>query len=312
MKLLAMLLSVVSLQERLSPDLLEYEPVGSLKGSLELGPPIGFESLLTRWGNRMKQHYPDLRGGQIESTPLSTPKALLSGSSRIGLMTRRWTDGELEDFRIEWGTYPAEVVVGADAIRILVHPENPIRALTVEQLDSIFSSGRRRGGKAIQTWGDLGLQGEWRGRPLALYGMGKGTSAWAILQERVLQGGGFHESLRAQSSAESVLLRVADDPGAIGYVSGGVRSEDVRGVPLQSTAGGSAVEPRAETILSLSYPLAWRLYVDVRRATRGAFDPEIAEFVKMVLSLDGQSILAAEGLVPITGRAARKELQKLK
>jgi phosphate transport system substrate-binding protein len=311
MKTLAVLLGVVAFQERLSPDLLDYEPLSSLSGSLELGPPLGFENLLTRWGNRMKQHYPDLRGGQTESTPLSTPRALTTGSSRFGVLPRRWSENELEDFRIQWGYYPIEIVVGADAIRLVVHPDNPIRSLTLGQLDSMFSSGCRRGGKAIRSWGDLGLFGEWKQRPLALYGMVKGTPAWSIFKDRVLQGGGFDESVREQSSAENVLLRVADDPCAIGYLSGGVRSGDVRVVPLPSASGGAAIEPRPDTILTLSYPLAWRLYVDLRRSLRGTWDPELVEFVKMILSLDGQSILATEGLVPISGRAARKELQKL-
>lgn len=312
MKMLAALLSFVALQDRPSPDLLEYEPVGPLKGTLELGPPLGFESLLTRWANRMKQHYPDLRGGQIESTPLGTPRALTTASSRIGILTRRWTEGELEDFRIQWGTYPVELVVGGDAIRLIVHPDNPIRGLSLDQIDSIFSTGRRRGGKAIRTWGDLGLPGDWRQQPLSIYGMAKGTPAWSIFQERVQQGGKFNENVREQTSVESVIVHVADDPYAIGYISGGIRSDDVRVVPLQSSTGGSIVEPKAETILSLSYPLAWRIYMDVRKSNRGSVDPELAEFLKMILSLDGQTVLAAEGMVPISGRAARKELQKLK
>jgi phosphate transport system substrate-binding protein len=257
MKTFVVLLALAPCQERPSPDLLEYQPVGTLKGKLELGPPAGFEGLLTRWADRMKQHYPDVRGGQIESTPFNTTKALITGSSRIGLLTRRWTEWEAEDFRIQWGTYPVELAVGGDAIRIVVHPENPIRAISLEQLDSIYSSVRKRGGKPVQTWGDLGLPGEWKRQPVRLHGVARGSAAQREFQQRVLQGGTFQEGLREHSAAGSVLATVAEDPGAIGYLSGVARSDEIRVVPVQLGPGAPAVEPKAETILSLSYPRSY-------------------------------------------------------
>src|SRR6185295_7912006 len=169
MKTAVVLLGLVALQDRVSPDLLDYEPSGTLSGTLQLGPPQGFENLLTRWADRMKEHHPDLRGGKIEGTALSTPKALISGSSRFGILARRWTESELDEYRQRWDCHPLELVVGGDALAIVVHPENPIRSLLLDQVDALFSSTRRRGGKAIRTWGDLGLEGEWNQRPIHPY-----------------------------------------------------------------------------------------------------------------------------------------------
>ena len=313
MKMLCMLFVLAAVQDRVSPDLLDYQPSAhSLQGTLELGPANGFETLLTLWGDRMKQHYPDLRGGKVDGTSLSTPKALMTGTSRIGILSRRWTELELEDFRLRWGYLPTEVAVGTDALSIVVHPDNPISSLPLDVLDGIYSSARRRGGREIRTWGDLGLDGVWKSRPIIPYGSGKGTAARAQFQERVLQGAPYQDGVKDASGAGAVLLGVAEEPCAIGYVGGLVRSESVRVVPLRSAPGSGAIEAQPETIQSLSYPLAWRIFITVRRIPGLPVDPDLAEFLKMVLARDGQTILAGEGLVPVTGRFARKELLKLK
>jgi len=312
MKTFILLLSLVAVQDRVSPDLLDYQPSDQpIKGTLELGPANGFETLLTLWGDRMKQHYPDLRGGKIDQRS-STPKALTMGTSRIGILGRRWTEAEVEDFRLHWGYVPTEIAVGTDALSIVVHPENPISSLPLDLLDAIFSSTRRRGGREIRTWGDLGLDGAWKSRPVIPYGTGKDSSARGRFQERVLQGGAYQDGVKEAAGAGGVLLGVAEDPCGIGYVGGLVRPDSVRVVALRLAAGSPAVEPQSETIQSLSYPLAWRIYITVRRIPGLPVDPDLAEFLKMILSRDGQTIVADEGLVPVTGRFARKELLKLK
>jgi phosphate transport system substrate-binding protein len=312
MKTLVMILALVAVQDRVSPDLLDYQPSAQpLKGTLEVGPANGFETLLGLWTDRMKEHYPDLRGGKADEK-VSTPKALTAGTSRIGIMSRRWSEGEIEDFRLHWGYLPTEIAVGSDALTIVVHPENPISSLPLDLLDAIFSSTRRRGGREIRTWGDLGLDGAWKSRPVIPYGCGKDSPARARFQERVLQGGAYRDGLKDVAGAGGVLLGVAEDPGGIGYVGGFVRPDSVRVVALRSAAGSPAVEPQTETIQSLSYPLSWRIWFTVRRIPGLPVDADLAEFLKMVLSRDGQTILAGEGMVPVTGRFARKEVLKLK
>ena len=312
MKILAMLLALGALQDRVSPDLLDYQPCAEpLRGILEVGPPNGFETLLSLWADRMKQHYPDLRGGKVEAPSLSTPKALISGTNRIGIMPRRWSEGELEDFRLHWGYLPTEIAVGNDALSIVVHPENPISSLPLDLLDGIYSSTRRRGGREIRTWGDLGLDGVWKSRPILPCGTGKGSLARVQFQGRALKGGEYRDDVKELSGAAGVLLGVSADPCAIGYVGGMLRSDSVRAVPLRAAAGAPALDAQSEAIQSLSYPLSWRIFFSVRRTPGAPVDADLAEFLRMILSRDGQTILAGEGLVPVTGRFAHKELQKL-
>lgn len=310
--MLAALLGLVVVQDGVSPDLLEYRPSGRLAGTLEVGPGGGFENLLTLWSAKMKEHHPDLRGGQPGPSWTTTPQALIKGTCRLGLLARRWTDTELEDFQFYWGYSPVQLAVGADAVAVVVHPENPIRDLLLADVDAIFSSTRRRGGKPVRIWGNLGLTGEWNQRPINLYGPGKDSPARSAFVGRALQGGSLREGIKELPDAKSVLLAVAEDPCGIGYVNAAARTEELRALPVRPSADAPAVELQPETVVSLSYPLAWRIYMSVRKVPGRPLEPQVGEFLKMILSRDGQVILAAEGLVPVTGRFARKELSKLK
>jgi len=313
MKIFAAFLGLVALQDGVSPDLLEYQPSVQVSGSLELGPGSGFETVLTRWGERMKQHHPDLRGARPEPSKRTMPELLTEGEIRLGILGRRWTDSEVENFRGHWGFFPTWFAVGGDALSVVVNAENPIAGLLVEQLDAMFSSTRRRGARPILAWGDTGLQGEdWKSLPIHCFVPGKGTRARAAFQLRVLLGGALRDGVKEVAGAEDVLKTVAEDPYAIGFVSGALRSDTVKVVPLIPSAGARAVDPNPESILSLSYPLGWRIYVAVRKTPGSQLDPEVAEFLKLILSRDGQEVLADEGLVPVSGRFAKKELLRLK
>lgn len=313
MKTILALLGVLALQDPVSPDLLEYAPTGRVSGALEFGPAAGFESVLNRWGERLKQHHPDLRGARTGTTTGTMPEALAAGTIRFGILGRRWTDAEVEKFRGEWGYFPTWLAVGGDALSIVVHPSNPLGTLSIDQLAAIFSAPRRRDAKAAAAWGDVGLQGDdWKKMPVRCYGPGRESRAFAAFQLRVLQGGAFRDGLRNAAGADGVLNAVADDPAAIGFVGGAAKADGVRVIPLIASSGARGIEPTPESVLSLTYPLSWRIYVAVRKAPGATVDPEVAEFLKMVLSRDGQEILADDGMVPMTGRLARKELQKLK
>jgi phosphate transport system substrate-binding protein len=312
MKTLFALIIFLAPQERVSPDLLDYQPSGTLKGALELGPAGGFEPLLSRWADRMKAHYPDLRGGTPVPVKMSTPQALIEGVSPIGIMSRRWTTEEAEDFHLAWGYFPAYFHVAGDGIAIIVHPENPVRGLLLEQVDAIFSSTKRRGGKPVRTWGDLGVNGEWRGRQIHLIAPSKDSRTRAEFQARALQGGAFMEGLQEAGGEDAVLAAVCEDPCAIGFVRASAKTDGARTVPIAPAEGQPAVDVQSENILALTYPLSWRITIAVRKAARVNAEPEIAELLKMILSRDGQTIVAEEGLIPVTGRFAKKELLKLK
>src|SRR5262249_54235212 len=127
------------------------------------------EMLLLTEGFR--KFYPNV-GFEIESKGSSSaPPALISGAAHFGPMSRGMKAREINDFKQKYGYPPAAIPTSIDMLAVYVHKDNPIKGLTLQQVDAIFSQSRKGGySKEVNTWGDLGLDGEWADRPIVLYG----------------------------------------------------------------------------------------------------------------------------------------------
>jgi phosphate transport system substrate-binding protein len=109
---------------------------------------------------------------EIEGKGSATaPPALLKGASQFGPMSRPMSADEIGAFEKKYGYKPAHFRVAADALAIYVNKDNPILCLTLQQLDQIFSSTRQgSGSRSIDTWGDIGMTGEWATKLISIYG----------------------------------------------------------------------------------------------------------------------------------------------
>jgi phosphate transport system substrate-binding protein len=220
-------------------------------------------------------------------------------------MSRSWTERECREFQDFWGSYPVEFVVGADAVSIIVHPENPLAGVSLQDLVSIYSSARHR---TVRTWGDLGLGDRWKSRPLHVYAP-KGTLLEReTFVDQVLHQAAFHGEVKELDGASAVAQAVAEDPSAIGFVAGSTKVTQVRRVPLKSVEG---MEYTRDDILNGVHPLSWQIRLSYCRLRGESLDPPLREFLLLLLSRDGQSIVADEGYVPISGPLARKQTKKL-
>lgn len=112
-------------------------------------------------GRGYKKEYPNVNI-QIQAAGSSTaPPALTEGTANLGPMSRKMKDVELQAFEQKYGYKPTAIPVAVDALAVFVHKDNPIKGLTMAQVDAIFSSTRLCGGKAdIKTWGDVGVTGD--------------------------------------------------------------------------------------------------------------------------------------------------------
>jgi phosphate transport system substrate-binding protein len=302
---MAAILTLLASQAVLDSDVPEYHPVPGLKGTLEFGPDEGYDALVGLWVQRMKSHYPDLRTPESRKISASVPQALQAATSRCGLMSRAWTERECHDFQDFWGSLPVEFVVGADAVSVIVHPDNPLAGLSLEDLVSIYSSDRHR---AIRTWGDAGLGEGWKSRPLHVYAP-KGTlRARQVFVDQVLHQSAFQGDVKELDDAAAVAKAVADDPLAIGFVACSSKVTQVRRVPLKSP---EKVEYTCDDMLNQVHPLSWQIRLSYCRLRGESLDPALREFFLLILSRDGQAILADEGYVPISGPLARKQTGKL-
>src|SRR5260221_503967 len=215
-------------------------------------------------------------------------------------MSRAAKSTEDDSFESKYGYKATQIRTAVDALAVFVNKDNPIKALSLEQVDAIFSKARRRGmRKQIATWGDAGLTGEWADKPISLYGRNSASGTYGFFKEHVLKTGDYRDEVKEQPGSASVVLGVATDRFAMGYSGIGYATSSVRAVPLSEKTGGQAMPANAENAYSGEYPLFRYLFVYVNRAPGKALDPLVREFIRLICSKDGQEIVLKDGYFPI-------------
>ena len=149
-------------------------------------------------------------------------------------------------------------------LAVYVHKDNPIKGLTLQQVDAIFSKTRKGGyDRDIRTWGDLGLTGEWENKPISLYGRNSASGTYGYFKEHALFKGDYKDEVKEQPGSSSVVQGVASDKYGIGYSGIGYKTSDVRAVPLSDETGqvSEFVAAEPENAYSGDYPLSRFLYL---------------------------------------------------
>ena len=156
--------------------------------------------------------------------------------------------------------------VAVDALAVYVNKDNPVECLTMEQVDRIFSSTRKgSGGKSIDTWGDVGLTGDWASKPISIYGRNTISGTYEFFRQTALFGGDYKPEVKPQVGSEAVVEGVAGDKFAIGYSGLGYKTNGVRAVPLSVFFGGKCYDTSVKSVLAGKYPLARYLYIYVNK-----------------------------------------------
>jgi phosphate transport system substrate-binding protein len=261
---------------------------------------------MTFWGEDFKKMYPAVTV-EIEGKGSSTaPPALIAGTAQIGPMSRKMKAEEIDAFEKKYGYKPRLVAVAIDALAVYVHKDNPIQSLTLQQVDSIFSSTRKRGGQDISNWGQLGLTGEWAKKPISLYGRNSASGTYGFFKELSLKNGDYKGSVKEQPGSASVVQGVENELGGVGYSGIGYRTSGVRAVPIADRAGPiEATQQNAETF---TYPISRYLYVYINANPSTGPDPLVREFVRFILSKNGQDDTAKDGYFPLPAKKAEEYL----
>jgi phosphate transport system substrate-binding protein len=294
---------------KVDPKLPDYKPVGGVSGNLKSVGSDTMNNLMALWGEGFHRIYPSVQI-EIEGKGSSTaPPALIEGSAHFGPMSREMKQAEISKFNAKFGYDPTPLQTSIDMLAIYVHKDNPIESLTLQQVDAIFSSTRKAGyPKNIQTWGDLGLKGEWASKPISLYGRNSASGTYGFLKEHVLLNGDYKDSVKEQPGSSSVVQGVASDKYAIGYSGIGYKTADVRAVPLAKNAKSKPVAAVPEVAYTGTYPLARFLLIYVNYKPNSQLDPLRKEFIKYIFSKQGQQDVIKDGYIPVTARIATKAL----
>jgi phosphate transport system substrate-binding protein len=292
------------------PALPDYQKASGVSGNLSSVGSDTLANLMTLWAENYKKLYPNINI-QIQAAGSSTaPPALTEGTSNLGPMSRKMKDNELQAFEAKHGYKPTAIPVAIDALAVFVHKDNPIKSLTMQQVDAIFSSNRLCGGQEIKTWGDAGLTGEWATKPVQLFGRNSVSGTYGYFKEEALCKGDFKANVNEQPGSASVVQSVSSTLNGIGYSGIGYKTSGVRAVPLADKSG-TVEEATEANALSGKYPLSRFLYVYVNKAPNKPLAPLEAEFVKMVLSKQGQEAVIKDGYIPVPAKVAEKALKEL-
>jgi phosphate transport system substrate-binding protein len=233
------------------------------------------------------------------------------------------------------------------ALVVFVNKDNPIAQLTFEQLDGIFGAERDGGwngnewdptaargpDKNIRTWGQLGLKGEWADKPIHVYGYNLNYHFPRDFSEKVMKGSNkWNEQMKEYSNktrapsgtdegkdfatllgaGEQMTADVSKDRYGITYTGILYHNAGVKTVALARTSGDPFVAPTLETVQDRAYPLTREVYYYTNRAVGKTIDPLVKEYMRFVLSREGQEAVQRDGkYLPLTATIAREQLRKL-
>jgi phosphate transport system substrate-binding protein len=303
---------VASAQVQVDPGLPPYKATSGVSGNISSVGSDSLNNLMTFWAEQFAKYYPNAKV-QIEGKGSSTaPPALIGGTAQLGPMSREMKGTEIDQFEKKYGYKPVGLRTSVDALAVFVNKDNPIKCLSLAQVDAAFSKSRRRGAKDdAVTWGQLGLTGEWAAKPVSLYGRNSASGTYGFFKEHTLKNGDFKDSVKEQPGSASVVQGVTVDRFAMGYSGIGYATAGVRAVPLTEKDGGKCIEATADNAYSGAYPLARFLFVYVNKAPGKPLDPLVREFARLMLSREGQEAVVKDGYFPLPAPVAKEELNKV-
>jgi phosphate transport system substrate-binding protein len=294
---------------QVDPSLSSYQKTSGVSGNINSVGSDTMNNMMALWAETFRKMYANVKI-QIEGKGSGTaPPALIAGTSQFGPMSRAMKAAEIDQFEAKYGYKPTQIRTSYDALAIYVNKDNPLDKITLAQADAVFSKTRRRGGKNVNTWGDLGLTGDWAGRPVSLYGRNSASGTYGFFKEHVLQTGDYRDTVKEQPGSASVVQGVTEDRFGIGYSGIGYKTSGVKALQLaekdQFFDGGYA------NVTSGKYPLARFLYIYVNKAPGKPLDPLVKEYLKLILSRDGQEVVVKDGYLPLSPAIVAEELKKL-
>lgn len=299
-------------QSKVDPMIPNYTKASGVSGDVISVGSDTLANLMTLWAEEFKKQYPNVNV-QIQAAGSSTaPPALTEGTSNFGPMSRMMKDKEQAAFESKYGYKPTPIAVAIDALAVFVNKDNPIKGLSIEQVDAIFSATRKCGyTEDVTTWGQLGLSGAWTNRPVQLYGRNSVSGTYGYFKDRALCKGDYKNNVNEQPGSASVVQGITKSMNGIGYSGIGYKTSGVRTVPISKKPGGRLVDATPESAVSGDYALSRFLYVYVNKHPNKPLAPLEAEFVKMIMSQQGQMVVVKDGYIPLPSQVVAKQLASI-
>lgn len=326
----------------------EYVPGPQLSGWIRLSGNnyLVDGSLGEYWLNEFAKHQPGIRISTYLPTAAVAFSALFHGQADLSmghkpgfydlLAYQRVMDSDPLEFAVVTGSY--DVPGWESSTAIVVNKDNPIKGVSLEELDGIFGAERDGGWagtnfrpdwgrgpeKNIRQWGQMGMSGHWSKQDIIPYGFSLTYNTSEDFARQVMNGGDkWNEKLRGLAhivqpdgtriiQAEQIMSAISSNPYAIGYTRFRGPREGVRQLPVSVKKGGPYIEHTIENVQNRTYPLYNEQYFYAPHKKGDKFNPMVKEFIRFVLSRQGQTEVMRDGkYLPLTAEVVRAELKKL-
>ena len=309
------------LQPMLDPALPAYKPRKDLKlaGTFKGAASDVLPGLANAWFAAFRKIHPNVHLSVAPPYAGSLgAKELVKQNIDFVFVSRELKPDDIVDFKAKFGYAPTSVPISGgsyrhfgflDAVGFFVSRDNPLDKISYAQLDAIFSSTHHRGGAPITTWGQLGLTGEWADKPVHAYAITPWNGFEEFVRQRVLSIDGKRGEWRGDIHYDKLVFPMArhavEDRYAIGYTGIAYVDAPVKMLALGEADAGPFLAPSYENVARAAYPLSRLIYFNVNKAPGKALDPALAEFLRFVLSREGQQIVRDQGVyVPLRANQA--------
>ena len=322
---LALSTSVLAAQQvPVDPSLPDYVPHQKVAGTV-----VGYsgmdtvEQMMAAWNAAFRKFHPDAHFSVVQKDGLAPEDRIALGPDTMEVFHP--TDLAYEN---AYGYEPFRVKVCAaayilkshvSAIGVYVNKDNPLTSISLRKLDAIFSAERRRGYPSdITTWGQLGLTGPWADRPIHLYGFYWRDDVTDYFKKLVTLDAPFKPSYVVPGGdmtrstpkvAAAIMSALAQDPDGISFGNASYLTPDVK--PLALSVNGVTSPFTLSEVASARYPLQRYLYIYVNRKPGQPLTPLMSEFLRFVLSRQGQSLVKKDQYLPLPASVDARELEKL-
>jgi len=310
-----------------------YQPKARVIGTIRTWGHVFVKDAMKNWEDGFRKYHPDVKFEDNLVSSAAAMGGLYAGAADIGFIGREVRPMEMASYkrvmknpplglRVMTGSYAhADKLI---ALGIFVHKENPLARLSYSQLDAIFGGENLRAGKRIRSWAELGIAGDWAKRPIQVYaGVLDAAPAFFFSQE-VMKGSllwngdlRYFDDLPVAGAkdidaGQRTIDALANDKYGIALSGAGFRNPRVKLVAIGLEEGGPFIEPTPENVANRTYPVTRSVWLYVNREPGKNLDPKVGEFLRFVLSREGQALVRLDGdYFPLTANVATEELGKL-
>ena len=280
------------------------------------------------WEEAYQKLHPEIRFDDTLIGSATGMAGVITGASEMSVLGRPVTANEVIGFEWVHRVKPLGIMVTrgsvqgeghSPALAVLVSRTNPVKAISMEQLASIV--GCPNDTATAVTWALAGAEGKWAHRPVHVYLYDNQSGTGALLMQK-LQGSKdcynwsiVHEyqdaAIGGLNASEQIADAVEKDPDGLAITTLAYRGSQLKALPVADRDAPVTLTPA--TIRDGSYPLARATYIYVLQPKDGAIEAKVAEFLRFVLSPEGQAIVARTGdFVELNASNAAHEREKLK